>query len=193
VRRKQELRHILRETEVLRNNALGVLVKANRPTRHLTSRQRQIAGIGYHLGEIQMRMRGESRAVFQYGEDDAELSGPQGWQPPEQCRSRAELAQRGLLILALIDSVKKKLLQLDVLELRCRELMASIGKALEAFCHESGIIRQRMYPFGVFSRCRRTLRGFFGRAYFTFPDMEHIAALGSITGHVLKIADSPAM
>ena len=192
--RKQELRQLLEETVALRTNALLVIAKANLLTRHLTGRQRQIIGLSYHLGEIKARINQWSPAVFQgFGGGDEGENLPElcDWQPRDECRSIRELKQRGLLVLGMIDGIRRKLLQLDLLELRCRELMLSISKALEAFRHETMVIRRKIYPFGIFSFCYRTLRGLWGRAYFTLRDMEDIAALGNITGHVLKIADSP--
>ena len=91
----------------------------------------------------------------------------------------------------MIDSVRGKILQLEVLELRCRELILSINKALQAFRHEYRVIYRKIYPFGIFSLFHRNVRTLWGRAYFTLHDMENIAAIGNITGHVLKIADSP--
>ena len=197
LKRKQELRGILEETTALRRDVLLVLAKANRLTRHLTGRQRQITGLAYHLGEIKTRINQASPALFQGsggGEEREVLPGICGWQSRKDCApcgNRRELRQRGLLILGMIDGIKKNLLQLDLLELRCRELILSINKALQAFRHEAKIIRRKIYPCGVFSLFYRTLRGLWGRSYFSLHDMEDIAALGSITGYVLKIADSP--
>jgi len=108
------------------------------------------------------------------------------------CRTLRELKQRELALLAMIDGIRKKLLELDLLELRCRELMLATSKALQAFHYESGCVRRTLYPFGVFSRLRRSLRSLWGSAYFTLRDMESLAALGVMTGHLLAITDSPA-
>jgi len=145
--------------------------------------------VAYRLNEIKMRINKLSPVAFQdsgTGDD-----GGHDWQALKDCRNLRELKQKGLLLLSLIDDLRKKLLQLDILELRCRELMLSTDKAMEAFRHESRIIHRTIYPFGIFSLFYRTLRGLWGSAYFTLRDMESIAALGNITGHVLKIADSP--
>ena len=189
--RKQELRQILEETAALRSKALLSLAKTNSLTRHLTGRQRKAAALTYNLGEIKMRINRKSPLVFQ-NPDGEPLHGY--WQAPgdiADIRDIRELKQKGLMILALIDGIRKKLLQLDLLELRCREIMLSIEKVMEAFSHESRIILRKIYPFGIFSLFYRTLRSLFGNAYFSLCDMESIAALGNITSHVLKIADSP--
>ena len=143
-------------------------------------------GEGEYLGESQRGNRGDSRGAPSNG-----LA--RDFPPPDDCRNLRELKQRGLLILAMIDRVKEKLLQLDILEARLRELILSLEKAMEAFCHEARIIRREIYPFGVFSRLRRGVRVLWGRAYFTLRDMERISDLGIMTSHVLKIADSPIM
>jgi len=166
--------------------ALLVLEKANSLTRHLTGRQRKMAALAYNLGEIKMRIKRQSPLVFKGGAEAL----PGSWQLPEVQNLR-EIKQKGLIILALIDGIRKKLLQLDLLELRCREIMLSMDKAMEAFRHEARIIHRKIYPFGIFSLLYRMLRGLFGSAYFTLRDMESISALGNITSHVLKIADSP--
>ena len=186
--KKRELRELLQKTAALRKEALLVLAKANRLTRHLTGRQRQITGLTYQVSEIQARINQGTLALFQgFG------GGEEGETLPElpDCGSRRELKQRGLFILRMIDDIKKKLLQLNVLELRCRELILSINKALQAFRHGSRLIYRKIYPFGIFSRLYRMLRGLWGAAYFSHDDMEDVAALGNITGCVLKIADSP--
>ena len=196
LKRKQELRQIMEKTEALRREALLVLVKANRLTRHLTGRQRQISGLGYHLGEIKARINQGFPALFQSpagGEEKEILPSLGDWQSREDYRNGRELRQRGLLILGMIDGIRKKLFQLDVLELRCRELMLSINKALEAFSHESRIISRKIYPFGIFSVLYRSLRFLWGSSYFSHRDMDDVAALGNLTGCVLKIADSPVI
>ena len=217
--KKRELRILLEKTGDLRREALEVLVKANRLTRHLTGHQRQITGLGYHLGEIKARLNQNFPVLFQGAgmelrpvtrEEQAPAAGSGGakegealpdlyswqscdFQSQDDYRSGRELRQRGLLILGMIDNIRKKLLQLDVLELRCRELMLSINKALEAFHHESRIIRRKIYPFGIFSLLNRNLRRLLGGSYFSHHDMKDIAALGNITGCILKIADSPVI
>ena len=198
LKRKQELRRLLEETAVQKRDAFRVLEKANRLTRHLTGGQRQITGISYHLGEIKARIRqvNQSSPVFFKGailEGGVPSEIRHEFQPEfqEDHRSRVELKQKGLAILGLIDRIKKQLLQLDLLELRCRELIASIKKALLAFQYEFNKIRRKIYPFGIFSFFRRTLGCLFGYSYFAPRDLKEVSALGQITGFILKIADSP--
>ena len=196
-RRKLELRRLLGETAALKKDALMVLARANRLTRHLTGGQRQLTGISYHLGEIKARINqlDKSSPALSGGaleeaalplEIPLEIQGNL-----EESRNRLELKQRGLMLLGLIDRVKKQLLQLDLLELRCRELIASIKKAMEAFRHEFNLIRRKIYPFGIFSFFRRSLSSLFGYSYFSPRDLGEISSLGRMTGYVLKIADSP--
>ena len=189
LRRRQEVIKLLEETSSRRKEVLFVLAKANRLTRHLTGRQRQMAGITYHIGEISARINQAGTPVFRGNLGEPETS----IEIREECRSLVELKRLGFAVIGMIDSIKKKLLQLDLLEMRCRELILSINKSLEAFRHEFAVIYQKIYPFGVFSFFRRSIRRFLGKTYFTFRDMGDITALGKITGLVLKIADSPVI
>ena len=196
--KKLELRRLLEETAALRKNAFLALARANRLTGHLTSRQRQIAGLSYHLNEIKARIKkvNQSSLVLLRKENGNEAAVYDNGlltegNFPEDCRNQRELKQKVLLLLKLIDNLKKNILQLELLELRCKELILSIGKAMEAFRHESKSIRRKLYPFGFFSLLRRFLRFLFGKDYFSSGDLSDISALGNITGFVLKIADSP--
>jgi hypothetical protein len=193
LKRKQELKKLLLETAERRKDALKFLAKANRLTRYLTGRQRQIAGLSYHLGELKVKMNlaksfqdSQSDTVFAIeGKKEIQLS------IPEDCRSLPELKRNELAVISIIDQVKESLLQLDVLEMRCREVMASLDKALAAFRHESRRIHRKVYPLGFISFFCRFLRRAAGYSYFTFRDLGCIADLGNITGLVFKIADSP--
>jgi len=191
LKRKDELRLLLEETEALRRDTLLVLAKANRLTRHLTGGQRQITGIAYHLSEINARIEkiNQSNPVFFQNPDTA--NGGHSAEVQEHYHSREELKQKELAVLGMIDSLKARLLQLDLLELRYRELMLSINKVIDAFRRESRIIRRNIYPFGIFSLFSRALRVIRGKTYFTFRDLEDITALGNSTCNVLRIADSP--
>ena len=200
--RKQELRLLLGETAALKKKAFLALAKANRIIRHTTGNQRQAAGLTYQLGELKRRVHTINselaspvllKDTSEEGEILSKISQSANWQLDDWQSDSNQLDQKRakLTILSLIDGIRKKLLQLDILEQRCKELISSIKKALEAFYHESRIIRRKLYPFGIFSHFHRFFRGLLGNTHFTFKDMEDIAALGNITGLVLKIADSP--
>ena len=188
--RKEELRRLLEETVALKKKAFRVLARANRVTGYLSSRERQMIGLSYHLTEIKARIYkvNQSYPVLFMEKTRVVETFPD---TQEIFPNRLELKRKGLMLLAMIDRMKKNLLQIDLLELRCRELILSINKALEAFRHEVRIIRRKIYPFGIFSFVYRSLHRFFGKGYFIPCDLENVAALGIITGHVLKIADSP--
>jgi len=194
--RKQELGRLLEKTFILKKEAYTALAKANRLTRHLTGHQRQITGLSYHLNEIKARVNRVNcnAPVLRFDDTAKGVALPEiraGF--PEDCKNQWELKQNGLLLLALIDRLRKNLLQLELLELRCRELIQSINKAMEAFRHESAIIRRKIYPFGFLSLFCRSLCSLWGRSYFSPGDLDDISTLGSITGYVLKIADSPVI
>jgi len=190
--RKAELRKILEETALARRDAFLVLARANRLALRLTPGQRQITGFAGMSGEIKARISqvNLSIPVLSKGGFEKEEAFPL---VNKDCRSLRELKQMGLVILGVIDSIKKNLLQLDLLELRCRELIVSLKKALEAFRHEFRIIKRNIYPFGFFSLLCRSLRFLKGETFFSRRDFEDLSALSSFTGLVLKIADSPLM
>jgi len=191
--RKQELKKLLLETAERKKDALKILAKANSLTKYLTGHQRQITGLSYHLGELKAKLNlvisfqnSQSDTVFvMEKKNEIQLSSP------EDCRSFPELRRNGLAVISMIDQVKKNLLQLDVLEMRCRELMASLNKALAAFRHESRRVHKRIYPFGFISFLYRFIRCVEGKSYFTLRDLEGITDLGNITSLVLRIADTP--
>ena len=191
LRRKNELYGLLEKSTDLKKDVLLALAKSNGLTRHLTGRQRQIANLSYHHNEIKARLDRLNRfrpLAFQSLPGAETLPDMR-----EDYKNRRELKEKRLVIIAMIDKVKKKLLQIELLELRCRELILAMYKALEAFRHEFRIIYRRLYPFGIFSLCRRWLRGLWGKDYFSFSDLDNISALGCITASVLKITDSAVL
>ena len=192
LKRKLELKKLLEEAAARKREALLVLAKANRLTRHLTGNQRHTAGISYQLGEIKARINQISPVLFKNPHEDAELANSvQKRNLPADCINSQKIKQTAYELIVLIDKIKKQLLQLDLLERRCKELISSINKAMEAFRHEAGNVRRKIYPFGVFSRLGRSVRNLAGSSYFSYRDMDEVSALGNITGLVLKIADSP--
>jgi cell division protein FtsB len=185
-KRKEAIRVLLAETEALKKKAAAFLKKANRMTGHLTGSQRQAAGILYHPAFFDSYL---SIPVSELENETPpalpELSG--------EIKSLKELKQGEIQIIRLIDDLKKKFLALDLLELRCRELLLSINKALEAFKHEYGVIRRRIYPLKLLSVLYKSLRRLGGFSYFSPQDLRELTVLGELTGHVLKIADLPIL
>jgi hypothetical protein len=189
-RRMEEIRDLLEETGALMAGTAAFLKKANRLTRYLTARQRQETGIFYHPSFFDSRLKRRDLVplipdkILDHGEIPPELTGPGGLR---------ELKLGELRMIRLMDLLKKNLLALDLLEMRCRELLLSIGKALEAFRHEYAFIRRRLYPYGFFSALGKHFRRLRGFPYFSPRDLRELAVLGEFTGHVLKIADSPIL
>ena len=187
LKKRQEVKFLLEETVIMKKNAFQVILKASRLTHHLTVYQRQVAGFSYHVGELKAKINRNIPVVVKNGAEEAENLP----EIRENFKSRIELKQTGIALISMIDRVKKKLLQLNLLELRCKELICSIKKALEAFRYEYNEIRRKLYPYSFFSLIRRYLRKLRGETYFSHKDMPNLCALGNITGLVLKIADSP--
>jgi hypothetical protein len=188
--RKKEIRSLLEETGAVMHGAVLSLKKAHRLTRYLTARQRQEAGILYHPSFFDSRLKGRDLVplipdkIPDHGEVPPELAEPGGLRE----RKLGELR-----MLRLMDILKKNLLALDLLEIRCRELLLSIDKAMEAFRHEYALVRRRLYPRSFFSVLYKHFRRLRGFPYFSRRDLKELAVLGELTGHILKIADSPIL
>jgi hypothetical protein len=189
-RRKEEIRSLLEETGALMKRAAASLKKASRLTRYLTARQRQETGIFYHSSFFDSRLKRRDlvplipNKLLDHDEILPELTRPGDFREPKLGEFR---------MLRLMDLLKKNLLALDLLEMRCRELLLSIDKALEAFRHEYAFVRRRVYPYSFFSVFYKHLRRFRGFPYFSARDLKELAVLGELTGHVLKLADSPIL
>jgi hypothetical protein len=190
-RRRREIRGFLEETGACMKRAVVFLKKANRLTRRLTVRQRQETGIFYHpsffdscLNKRKELLPLVSNKILNPDEALRELTGLGSFR-------ESELGQ--LKLLRLMDALKKNLLALDLLEMRRRELFFSIDKALKAFKHEYAIVRRRLYPYGVFSVLYKNFRRLRGFSYFSSRDLKELMVLGELTGHVLKIANSPIL
>jgi hypothetical protein len=105
--------------------------------------------------------------------------------------NRRELKVREVKVLSIIDQLKKTLLQLELMELRCRELLVSIVKALEAFSYEFKAVKRKIYPFSIFSRIRKSVRSFRSGVYYTPGDLRELAALGSLTVNIVNMVETP--
>jgi hypothetical protein len=189
-KRKKEIRGFLGETGALMKKALVCLNKANRLTRRLTARQRQETGVFYNSAFFDSLLRERELLPLI----------PSKILNPEE--SLPELTELGdsmdfglgeLKMLRLMDLLKKNLLAMDLVEMRCRELLLSIDKAMEAFKHEYGLIRRRVYPLGFLSVLCKQLRRIRGFSYFSPRDLKELTVLGELTGDVLKIVDSPIL
>jgi hypothetical protein len=188
--RRRELPGVLGETEARIKRAVAFLKKANRLTRRLTARQRRETGFCYHPSFFDSRLK--KKAALRLVRD--KVLNP-GETPPEllDLRRSGELNLGELRMLGLMDLLKGNLLVLDLVEIRCGELALSVNKALEAFKHEYALIRRRLYPYFFFSFLCKHIRRLRGFPYFSSGDLKELAVLGELTGHVLKIADSPIL
>ena len=189
LQKKQDIRLLLEKTYALKKEAFTVLARANRLTRHLTGRQKQIAGLSYSLSELKNKVSFVQKSSLVLYQEDNEKTEILPYER-EEFKNLMELKQKGVLLTALIGNVKKNLLQLELLEMRCRELIISINKALLAFRYELKQIHRKLYPLGPISFFYRFMRTILGKVYFSYKDLGEIIALGNITCYVLKIADS---
>jgi hypothetical protein len=176
----------LLELDELREKALRELSKVKRFSRRLPVYRRKEMGFlrvdGGRPADPVVPVKGRGAALFE------PVPAPE---PAAGFADRRELKIRELGVLSIIDRLKKTLLQLEVLELRCRELLSAIAKALEAFLREFKTVKRRIYPFSVFSRIRKSLRSFRGGVYYTHADIRELAALGVITVNIADMVETP--
>jgi hypothetical protein len=180
--RKTRLRLLLEELEGLRRRALRELGKASRFARHLAPFQRN------ELGLPPFNMLAEKKQKEFPSLDPASLP-----VLAEQYSNPRELKAGTLGLLSQIDGIKKSLLQLDLLELRVRELLLSINKALKAYAHEYRVIRRRIYPLYILSALGKSWRRFRGMTYFSPRDIIELTALGDLTVNIARMAESPVL
>jgi hypothetical protein len=188
--RKAEVKKLLRELDELRKKAARDLSRTGGLSRRLSAYHRRemgffrVRGGGRRPAEpaVSMPLTGGGSALLEPVPPPA---------PALQWANRRELKVRELNLLSIIDQLKKTLLQLDILELRCRELLVSIAKAREAFVHEFKIVKRKLYPFGIFSRLRKSFRRLWSGVYYTPGDLRTLAVLGALTVHIIDMAEAP--
>ena len=112
---------------------------------------------------------------------------------PEACNTLRELNEAVVKVLSMVDIVKKELLRMELLEMRLRELLVSIKKAMEAHDHVWRQVHRLIYPFGIFSLFFKYLRELRGAPHFTEQDLNELSILGRMAGNIVKIADTPVL
>jgi hypothetical protein len=188
--RKAGVKRLLLELDDLRKKAVKDLARAKSLSRRLTVYHRR------EMGFLRVNGGGSRSSSFPIpvnGKRAALLDSTPAPVPVLAPANRRELKSGGLKILSVIDQLKKNLLQLELLELRCRELLVSITKALEAFAYALRTVKRKVYPFSIFSRIRKTLRSFRGRPYYTPGDLEELAVLGALTVNITDMAETPVI
>jgi hypothetical protein len=196
--RKTRLRLLVGELEGLRRSTLRELGKAARLTRRLTPFQRNELGLlpgsgnGWVVPQAQLTSSHKLSEKKQQKEfpslDPVSLS-----VPSDAYSNRRELKAGMLGLLSQLDELKRGLLQLDLLELRVRELILSINKVMKAYAHEYRVIRRRIYPVFILSRLGKFRRRLRGMAYFSTRDMKELTALGELTVNIVRMAESPIL
>ena len=194
-RRKDSLLPLLREAARLKQKTLAELGKARRLTRHLTARQNREIGLLLNPGGHLLRPGPPPRnaAPDRAGALAKEAPLLKETPPAESFKNRRDLKAGEALALSLIDALKRGLLELDILEMRCRELLASIAGALAAYRKEYRRIVRGIYPFGVVSRLFKFLNKLAGNAYYSGRDVKELTALGNLTVNIVKMAEAPLL
>jgi hypothetical protein len=186
--RKAGVKKLLAELDKLRERALREFSGTGSLSRRLSAYQRK------EMGFIRVNNGGGRKPALSVPAEGggAVPAGPVPAPfPAGGFPNRREAKAWELKILFIIDRLKKTLLQLELLELRCRELLASITKTLEAFSYGFKAAKRKIYPFMIFSRVRKSLRRCLGGAYYTPGDIRELEALGSLTANAAEIAETP--
>jgi hypothetical protein len=182
--RKAQVRLLLDELADLRRKAIRELDKAGRLTRRLSALQRK--EMGFFVPQ---------KAPYYELPRKAEKMPDVSPKPPAwvsgKFRNPRELKAGELAVLSVIEELKKNFLQLDLLEMRCRELLLSIAKAMKVYNHEYLRARRRIYPLSLLSMLFKRLKTLLGSAYYSKGDLKELRVLGNLTVNVVRIAESP--
>jgi hypothetical protein len=194
---KARIRLLLEEVVELRRKTLRELGKVSRLTRRLTAFQKKEMGLLLPPGGVLESLPdkpGASRKGVPDGTGKAPEPAPFPRFPaPLEFKNRRELKAGEIRVLSMIDRLKKELLQLDLLEMRCRELLLSIRKAMDAWEHEFRCVRRRIYPLRILSALYKQLRSLRGKAYYSPKDVKELTVLGDLTVNVVRIVESPVI
>ena len=191
---KVRVRLLLEELTILRQRVSRELGKTDRLTRRLTAPQRGQLGLLHEPGTFGPMVRGlnpaaaKAEAPQQFHTGVREVTLPEF---PEIFKTLKELKVQQIKILSMMDTLKKNLLSLGLLELRCRELLNSINKAMDAYAYEWRQIHRAIYPLGIISVCFKCLRQFWGRPHFSAQDIKGLALIGNLAGSITNMANSP--
>jgi hypothetical protein len=183
---------LLLELDELRENAVKEISRVNGLGRRLSAyHQREMGFLRVKAGK---KKRPSAEPVVPLNDKGAAMLEPvPAPAPAAGFANRRELKIREIETLSKINELKKTLLQLDLLELRCRELLVSIAKALEAFSHEFKTAKREIYPFSIFSRILKNFRSLWGGPYYTPGDLRVLATLGVLAVHIIDMAETPVI
>ncbi|AEF80368.1 hypothetical protein [Leadbettera azotonutricia] len=191
--RKTRLCLLLEELEGLRRRTLRELGKAARFTKHLTPFQRNELGLLPGKGNVWFVPQGQMASSQKKQRELPSLDPASLPVPSDAYSNRRELKAGTLGLLSQIDALKKSLLQLNLLELRVRELLLSINKAMKAYAHEYRVVRRRIYPIFVLSALGKSWRRLKGMTYFTPRDIIELTVLGDIAVNIAGMTESPVL
>ena len=102
-----------------------------------------------------------------------------------------EIKAAEIRVISMIGEVKKKQLRLELLGMRFKELLLSIGKAIEAYRQQWKQIYWSIYPLGIISAFFKFIRKLFGASYFSQRELNEAAVIGNLAGSIMKMANAP--
>jgi esterase/lipase len=103
-----------------------------------------------------------------------------------------QLKEEEIKVLGYINDIKKNLVKFDAIEMRSKEVNESINKSLEAYRYEYKTVYRKIFPLGIVSKINKGIKNkIFRKPYYSDKDLAYIHNLGSTTGFILKMVDSP--
>jgi hypothetical protein len=185
-KQKIRLSLVLEEIAELRRRLVREFGRAKHLLRRLNSFQKKQLGLLHNPGELKPE-------YSRQGINVPDLKPSPIPELPQNFSTRKELKAGELKIISMIDTLKKDLLRLKLLEMRFHELIVSINKALDAYIHEWRQIKRSIYPLGVISVFLKSVRRLWGAAHFSAQDIKELAVLGNLAGNITKMAFSPVV
>jgi len=179
---------LLGQAANIRHNLEKELGKHRRLTRRLSFLQRKQLGLLKDPGSYGSGFPGAE--IIPVSESlKTELEPVSIREFPSDYENMRELRAAEIMIISMIDKIKKKLLRLELIELRLRELLVSLNMVLQAYDKQWYIVRRSIYPLGIISVCFKYIRQILGGSHFSVKDLKGIAFLGDLAGNIIKMAD----
>ena len=102
-------------------------------------------------------------------------------------------AERTASYVLQIKTARKNKVQFELVKARAGELISSIVKSAAVFNHQYAAVCRELFPFGVLSRIKRSIRRFFSHPYYSWRELRSLQNLAETAGLVLKMAEAPVL
>lgn len=102
----------------------------------------------------------------------------------------AEIQEAGIKAIKAIASCKQTLLSMNVLQRRGEEISRSLERSGEVFERQYRSAYAELFPWGIFSRMKRTVRRILGRPFFDERDLQVISPLLQMAAALADLVDT---